>query len=488
MCVNDDIQKMQLLKILDAGLYPGLSRDAKLSVRVVNGLAIIGVLAVLAAIFVSMKQKDPWHLYLMPMIGFTASFMLNYSRKYYIAALIEIIVAAGTALIFAYATENATWHLCMIPTLVFPFFVFSVEYKSTAIVSAILVYFVYAGMQVDAHPQVVPWIELMVGLGMVVFAFLSKRSMEQVELALLEERAMSNRLLHNFLPEKIAKILRESGGKPPMIAQRYDNVCVIFSDIVNFTQMSEKLTPEQLVTVLNQLFTEFDKLIELHGLEKIKTIGDAYMVAGGVPEEMPNAPGAAADFALDMLDVVKRLDKKWQHGLDMRIGMHIGPVVAGVIGRNKFAFDMWGDTVNVAARMESHGVPGEIHISENMAERLEDNYLIAQRGWVEVKGKGLLQTFWLKSRENVDMSDEDTLVLEKASASDMSTTITTSQPTVTQEQPQREPRKQSSRAQKKPATWASNALKKQNRKAKPPERRGTDSTGSKKQKKTFWEK
>ena len=328
----------------------------------------------------------------------------------------------------------------------------------------------------------------MVGLGMVVFAFLSKRSMEQVELALLEERAMSNRLLHNFLPEKMAKILRESGGKPPMIAQRYENVCVIFSDIVNFTQMSEKLTPEQLVTVLNQLFTEFDQLIERHGLEKIKTIGDAYMVAGGVPEEMPNAPDAAADFALDMLDVVKRLDKKWQHGLDMRIGMHIGPVVAGVIGRNKFAFDMWGDTVNVAARMESHGVPGEIHISENMAERLEDNYLIAQRGWVEVKGKGLLQTFWLKSRETVDMSDEDTLVLESPSVSDMSTTITSSQPTVTQEQPPRESRKQSGRGKKKPATWASNALKKQNRKGKPPERRGGDSVASKKQKKTFWEK
>ncbi len=481
---------MPFFKILNAGLYPGLSRDAKLSVRVVNGLAIVGILAVMATVFVSIHQKDPWHLYLMPLIGFLAAFLLNFKRKYYVAALIEILVAVGTTLIFAYATENSTWHLVLIPTLVFPFFVFSVEFKSTAVVSAILVYIVYVGMELNTNPEVIPWIELMVGFGMLVFAFLSKQSNEQVELALVEERAMSNRLLHNFLPEKIAKILRESGGRPPMIAQRYEEVCVIFSDIVNFTRMSEKLTPEQLVAVLNQLFTEFDQLIERHGLEKIKTIGDAYMVAGGVPEDMPNAPEAAADFALDMLEVVKRLDKKWQHGLDMRIGMHIGPVVAGVIGVNKFAFDMWGDTVNIAARMESHGVPGEIHISESMAEKLEDKYLIAQRGWVEVKGKGLLQTFWLKNKEGTDISDEETLVLDVPV---LKTTPAKSQAQVVSQSPRKQSKPQKTQkikspnadnSKKKPAVWASNALKSKSGKKKPNQR--PDS--SNKQKKTFSEK
>ena len=185
-----------------------------------------------------------------------------------------------------------------------------------------------------------------------------------------------------------------------MIAERFEHVTVIFCDIVNFTPMSEKLSPEKLVAVLNQLFTQFDILIEKYGLEKIKTIGDAYMVAGGVPNKMDSPEEAAADFALEMLEVVRQFDQKFKHGLDMRIGMHCGPVVAGVIGKQKFTYDMWGDTVNLAARMESHGLPGEIHISEAMADKLKEKYLLAQRGWVEVKGKGLLQTFWVKQKES----------------------------------------------------------------------------------------
>ena len=289
-------------------------------------------------------------------------------------------------------------HLFYTPVLNMPAS-FSVEDKKTALNMSLGSLLVYVAMELNSSEWVMPWIELGVGGGMLAFAHLSKRSNELVELALLEERATSERLLNNFLPEKIAKILRENGNKPPMIAERFDHVTVIFCDIVNFTPMSEKLSPEKLVAVLNQLFTEFDNLIEKYGLEKIKTIGDAYMVAGGVPNQMDNAEEASADFALEMLEVVKQFDRKFQHGLDMRIGMHCGPVVAGVIGKQKFTYDMWGDTVNVAARMESHGLPGEIHISEALADILKDKYLLAQRGWVEVKGKGLLQTFWIKQKE-----------------------------------------------------------------------------------------
>ena len=387
-------------KLLDIGVYPGLPKNFQLPVRTLNALACVGSLGTVCAIVISLYHADPWGLYLVPLLGFGFVLVLNAKRKYYIAAVTEVLVSIGSVLIFGAASNNPTWYLCLLPSIVFPFFIFSVEDKKTALNMSFGSLLIYVAMELHSSEWVMPWIELGVGAGMLAFAHLSKRSNELVELSLLEERATSERLLNNFLPAKIAKILRENGNKPPMIAERFDHVTVIFCDIVNFTPMSEKLSPEKLVAVLNRLFTEFDNLIEKYALEKIKTIGDAYMVAGGVPNKMDNAEEASADFALEMLEVVRQFDKKFQHGLDMRIGMHCGPVVAGVIGKQKFTYDMWGDTVNVAARMESHGLPGEIHISEAMADILKDKYLLAQRGWVEVKGKGLLQTFWIKEKES----------------------------------------------------------------------------------------
>ena len=171
------------------------------------------------------------------------------------------------------------------------------------VVTSVVSLLTYIVTELMGNSGLFPFIELGVGGGMMAFAYLSKRSNELVELALLEERATSEHLLNNFLPAKIAKILRENGNKPPMIAERFEHVTVVFCDIVNFTPMSEKLSPEKLVAVLNQLFTQFDILIEKYGLEKIKTIGDAYMVAGGVPNKMDNPEEAAADFALEMLEV-----------------------------------------------------------------------------------------------------------------------------------------------------------------------------------------
>lgn len=397
--------------IINIGVTAEMSRNNRLSIQTVNGLAGFLLVALCGTMLADGLTGNLDVLYGLPILASVAVLGFNRLMLYYLAALLTVFVTVSTTMLLATSMDNPEWYLCLLPSMVFPQYLFLVEDKRTARVSSGLILLLFTVFQF--RYQSAPWIEVGVALGILTFTLLSKKANEQVELALLEERAMSDQLLHNFLPEKIAKILRASGGKPPMIAQRYENVCVIFSDIVNFTPMSEKLTPEQLVAVLNQLFTEFDKLIELYGLEKIKTIGDAYMVAGGVPETMDNAPQAAANFALDMLKVVKKMDRQWQHGLDMRIGMHIGPVVAGVIGRNKFAFDMWGDTVNVSARMESHGLPGEIQITEAMAECLKDKYLIVQRGWVEVKGKGLLQTFWLKGRESQDVSNESTVVFER---------------------------------------------------------------------------
>lgn len=204
--------------------------------------------------------------------------------------------------------------------------------------------------------------------------------------------ARSEALLLNVFPRRIAEqLMREEGS----IAERFDEVTVLFADLVNFTQLSERTSPTELVKLLDEIFTRFDALADKHGLEKIKTIGDAYMVVGGAPEPGADAPARVARMALDMRGVLAELDAARFGGLELRIGMHSGPVVAGVIGRRKFAYDLWGDSVNTASRMESHGQPGRIHVSQAVQERLAPRFEFEPRGTVAVKGKGELTTFFL---------------------------------------------------------------------------------------------
>jgi class 3 adenylate cyclase len=207
------------------------------------------------------------------------------------------------------------------------------------------------------------------------------------------ERARAEALLLNILPEPIAERLK---AQPGAIADGHAEATVLFSDIVGFTPLSERLTPSELVDLLNGLFTRFDDLAEQHGLEKIKTIGDAYMVAGGVPFDRGDHTGAVVAMALDMQREVAQLARARAVPLDVRIGIHTGPVVAGVIGKKKFSYDLWGDTVNTAARMESHGVPGAIQVSDAVRERLGERFRFDPRGEIEIKGKGKMRT-WLLS-------------------------------------------------------------------------------------------
>jgi len=208
---------------------------------------------------------------------------------------------------------------------------------------------------------------------------------------LAREQERSERLLLNILPASTAKRLR--AGEEP-IADRYEEVAVLFADVVDFTSISEQLTPDEVVGLLDDLFTEFDTLADRWGLEKIKTIGDAYMAVGGLPEPRGDAPEAAAGMALEMLEAAARV----RESLQLRIGIDLGPVAAGVIGRRKFAYDLWGDAVNTASRMESHGVPGRIQVTERVQRRLRDRYDFEQRGPIEVKGKGTMAPYLLVAR------------------------------------------------------------------------------------------
>jgi adenylate cyclase len=230
------------------------------------------------------------------------------------------------------------------------------------------------------------------------FVLARERAMEALdrEHRLLQvERAKSERLLLNVLPEPIAARLKE---REEVIADAFPDVTVLFADIVNFTPHTERASPSEVVEMLNELFSEFDTLAERLRLEKIKTIGDAYMVAGGLPGPLPDHPAIVADMALDMLKLAASRRLSDDRPVQLRIGIDSGPVVAGVIGRRKFIYDLWGDTVNKASRMESQGVPGCIQVTERVRDLLKDRYEFQERGVVQVKGKGEMTTYFLTGR------------------------------------------------------------------------------------------
>ncbi len=214
---------------------------------------------------------------------------------------------------------------------------------------------------------------------------------------LAAEKATSERLLLNILPRPIATRLKQD---EQTIADGAE-ATVLFADVVGFTVLASRLTPTELVARLNEIFTTFDELTAVHGIEKIKTIGDCYMAVGGIPEVTEDHAQRVADFGLDMLAALERMNEGQVDKINLRVGINTGPVVAGVIGSRKFIYDLWGDAVNLASRMESHGVVGSIQVSESTAEHLGDGYDLEDRGEIEVKGKGKMRTFLLHGRRAV---------------------------------------------------------------------------------------
>ncbi|MEC4984070.1 MAG: adenylate/guanylate cyclase domain-containing protein [Oscillatoria sp. PMC 1068.18] len=210
------------------------------------------------------------------------------------------------------------------------------------------------------------------------------------------EKDKADKLLLNILPKVIAERLKKNNKT---IAEHYEEVTILFADIVGFTPLSARLNPIELVSLLNVIFSGFDELAELLDLEKIKTIGDAYMVASGLPNPRPDHAEAIADMALAMQAVVDQIQFERGEKFQIRIGIHTGVVVAGVIGIKKFIYDLWGDTVNVASRMESSGIPGKIQVTAEVYELLKELYLFEARGVIPVKGKGEMQTYWLIERK-----------------------------------------------------------------------------------------
>jgi guanylate cyclase len=213
--------------------------------------------------------------------------------------------------------------------------------------------------------------------------------------ALRVEQAKAESLLLNILPRSIAEQLK---AEPQTIADQFSSASILFADVVDFTPLSERLPPAEVVGVLDHLFSHFDVLAERHGLEKIKTIGDCYMVAAGVPTPRPDHARALASMALDMCAAMRSVDEVGHLGLELRVGINSGPVVAGVIGRKRFLYDLWGDAVNTASRMESHGTAGRIQVTRATKELLDKEFLCEPRGTILVKGKGEMEAWYLVGR------------------------------------------------------------------------------------------
>lgn len=207
------------------------------------------------------------------------------------------------------------------------------------------------------------------------------------------QRRKSEQLLYTILPQKIAKRLK---GNKDLIADDYKNISIVFMDLVGFTAFAKEMPAADVVKILNEVFHRLDDLCTLHNLEKIKTMGDGYMAAAGVPEPDEKHAINIVNFALAARDVIAELDKKSPMDLGARLGIESGPVVAGVIGKQKFIYDLWGDSVNTASRMESTGIPGKVQISENVKSEIEkhsNEYVFFKRDPINVKGRGIMQTY-----------------------------------------------------------------------------------------------
>jgi len=265
---------------------------------------------------------------------------------------------------------------------------------------ALPIWFPEPGLFTDASPELLNLIFMsnvanLVSVVLVCVLIILRRA-EQAEDALAREFQRSESLLANLLPGVIAERLKRAPGK--VIADEIPALTILFADIVGFTPRAASMQPEALVAFLNRIFSAFDELTAKHGLEKIKTIGDAYMVAGGMPVARPDHAHSVADIALEMLEVTARLSDETGDKIEIRIGLHTGKAVAGVIGSDKVFYDVWGDTVNTAARMESHGESGRIQVTDATRAALENDFAFEPRGIIDIKGKGPTETFWMTGR------------------------------------------------------------------------------------------
>jgi len=401
------------------GRDPAMPQSEARYVVLTNIIALLGVgftLAFAPILAVSGSWRYP-ALQVIYAAAYLPTLWLNH-RRHRIAATTALVLGAQLAVISQVLVEGSGFDVQLFFMLhaILPFLLFPPQYPKRMFALSVLAGVdLVAVVVLGAHlPQLGPtisaarlvWLRpiLLGGLFATIAAcaYYARRATLIAEAALDRAHARSEELLLNILPPTIAGRLKATTGT---IADGFAGVTVLFADIVGFTTLSSRLTPERVVELLNDLFCTFDDLAGRHGLEKIKTIGDCYMIAGGLPEPRPDHAEAVAEMALAMLAAVRSMGAHAGEPIDVRIGLHSGPVVAGVIGKRKFIYDVWGDTVNVASRMESCGLPGTIQLTATAHRLLEGKFRMTRRGMIEVKGKGEMETWLLEGRAIAEAVD-----------------------------------------------------------------------------------
>lgn len=399
-------------RLIRIGRGPELAPSDARYVVLTNIIAMLGVVFTLGFAPVLVIAGSPVFpaLQVVYALGYLPTFWLNH-RRHHVAATTWLVLSCHLLAVSQVLVEGTELdvHLFFLLHTMLPFLVFSPRHHRAMFALSALagIDTVLAAAFGDRLPHLGPVIApdrlqiirpiLLGGLfaTLAACAHYARRATLIAEAALDRAHQRSEELLLNILPPSIARRLKLSGGT---IADGFAEVSVLFADIVGFTRMSTRLPPERIVGLLNDLFCKFDDVAGRLGLEKIKTIGDCYMVAGGLPEPRADHAGAVAEMGLAILGIVEELAAHTGETLSVRIGIHSGPVVAGVIGKRKFIYDLWGDTVNIASRMESHGVPGAIQLSDASRRLLDGRYRMRSRGMIEVKGKGEMET-WLLERQ-----------------------------------------------------------------------------------------
>jgi class 3 adenylate cyclase len=339
------------------------------------------------------------------MIAIGLTFTKTVKSKPRILLTLMVVIYVGVAIGFALVLAQLPGgFVAGIPGFILgmifiPVFVYSVWQAAAALLPLVIVPLVVMAVTGGTRFEIINAAAWIIGgagfaLGFAYLLDIINRHSFHLERMLEREKQRSEELLLNILPAEIAERLK---AEEEPLADHCDSATVLFADLVGFTEFSREMPARDLVNLLNDLFSRFDALVEKHDAEKIKTIGDAYMVAAGLSNDVTNHVAVVANLALDMREAFGEF--RTEHGLDLklRIGVHSGALVAGVIGKQKFAYDLWGDTVNIASRMESEGVPGEVQISAETRQLLPENYRVEPRGEIEIKGHLPRMTYLLQS-------------------------------------------------------------------------------------------
>ncbi len=397
-------------KIINIGITPDLhEKDAKY-IRLTNALTVI-VGIWLFSLIPSLLPYYPSSQYIVfnsiffPLLWLLVLYF-NHKHWYTFAKLFysytAMICVASNSLQAGKESDN---HLFLLLISVGAFYTYppsQLKYISRVSISALVlfvgieIYLTNKGPIIQAPPEFFQLGRLITLVALCILIYIltlyNYKTLHNAQDLLEIEHQKSETLLLNILPPAIADRLKVSSA---VIADRTNEATILFADVVGFTVMSQKMEPEKLVALLNDLFSEFDNITKAYNLEKIKTIGDAYMVAGGIPEARKDHCEAVALCALEMQSIMRKGISQDLQDFKVRIGIHTGPVVAGVIGKSKFIYDLWGDSVNTASRMESHGVEDKIHVSKEVYLKLKDKFEFEDKREIQVKGKGLMETYFL---------------------------------------------------------------------------------------------